>query len=365
MKILGERDQLLKGIQTVGNMVSEKSLLPILSNVVIETTPEGIQLLATDLKTSISHHMKINVLQQGAVTLPAKKLADIIRELPDGEIELMVEEGYKAKIFSGKTRYQISGFSKEDFPKLPAIQEGAQLLITTKVLKQLIQTTAFAAAQDDTRFVLNGCLITVSPEGVRFVATDGHRLSWSYAPIKSLITWQAIIPTKTLRELVNVLGDDETNVAIIHGDNKLEFSIHHTHIVASLVDGQFPNVEEVLKRPYAQKISLTTQAFSKAIKRVSLVALDKSNTITLQVKKNLMTLSAHTPELGDASDDLEIAYEGPEITILLNYRYILDALKVISGDRFTLGMNDAASAVCLIPQAVEEGTHIVMPIRST
>ncbi len=365
MKILGERDQLLKGIQTVGNIVSEKSLLPILSNVVIEAVNGGIQLLATDLKTSIAHHMTIDVLQEGAVTLPAKKLADIIREMPDGKVELIVEEGYKARIFSGKTRFQILGFSKDDFPKLPSIEQGDQVTIPANVLKKSIQSVVFAAAQDDTRFVLNGCLITVAPHSMRMVATDGHRLSWMTLEVKSSASWQVIIPTKTLRELANVLGDDDAPVTMTHGDNKLEFSFQHTRIVASLVEGQFPNVEDVLKRPYTFHVKFDSHAFSKSIKRVSLVALDKSNTVTFQFRHNQLTLIAQTPELGEAREEMEIQYDGPDASILLNYRYIVDAMKVIQSERITFGLNDAASAVCLIPETPQEGCHIIMPIRSS
>jgi len=365
MKIQADREQLLKGIQTVGGVVSEKSLLPILSNVVIETTKGGIQFLATDLKTSISHAMLLDVLQEGSITLPAKKLADIIREMPDGRIELVVEEGFRAKIFSGKTRYQILGFSKEDFPKLPSIQQGDQVELPSQSLRKLIQSTAFAAAQDDTRFVLNGCLVTVAPQSVRFVATDGHRLSWRRTATTSKGSWQVIVPTKTLHEILSILPDDESPVRVTYGENKLEFSLKDTKVVASLVEGQYPNVEDVLKRTYAIPLTFSTAALTKAIKRVSLVALDKSNTVMFHFHKHTLTLSAQTPELGEAKEDLEIPYDGQDIKVHLNYRYVLEALKAIKGDRLTLELNDGQSAVCLTSVDEANEKHIVMPIRST
>ena len=363
MKVIGERNNLLKGIQTVQGVVGDKTILPILANVIIETTNGGISFTVTDLKISIKIFLQLEVLEKGTITLPAKKFNDIIRELPEKKIELTTEE-HKVKISCDKINYQILGSPKEEFPKLPTIKEESVLTINSSIFKNMIKKTIFSSSSDDTRYVLSGCFLKINKNIISLSTTDGHRLSYYEHKGSYNTGLNVIIPNKTLNELLKII-EEEKELHVLLSKNKIKFKIDNIEIISSLVEGEFPNTDGVLKKEYKENVAVETEKFIKSTKRVSIVATEKSNAIKLLFSNNLLTVFSQTPDIGEAKEDIEIKYPGPETLFLINYKYLLDAIKSIEEESTEINFNEATTSILITPKSSKNLMHIIMPIRQS
>ena len=365
MKFSAKKQDLLKTLQKVQNAISTKTTLPILLNILIEVGKTTIKITATDLDIGISSTFKAKVDTEGVVTLPAKKIIDIIKELPeDVEINISSKKNNIVTIESGKIVFKIIGLPKEEFPQPPDFKNKDTLKLPQKLLKDLILMTAFAVSKDETRYVLNGVLLVLKNKTITFVATDGRRLATAEKPLptQTLVEKKVIIPTKTIQELSR-LSEGSEEVKISFDENQVLFDLGDTKIISRLIEGEFPNYEQVVPKEAKEKVFIEKNAFLAATKRASLLTNQDSVAIKFDISKNKLAISKNTPYMGEVREELEVSYGGKELSIGFNPTYIIEALKNITTDQVGLEVVDSDK-----PGVIRLGgeyVYVVLPMQLT
>ena len=366
MELTIEKEALVNGIQTVQNAVSLKSSLPILSNVLLETEKNALRLTATDLDIGICSTIPSDVEQEGAITLPAKKFFDIIRALPEGsDITLSMKKNNFVMIKSGKAEFKIIGLPKEEFPQLPAFKDKDSITIEQASFKEMLNLTDFAISRDDTRYVLNGILLSVKGDDIKVVATDGRRLAVvsKKLPKKTLVEREAIIPGKAAQETKRMLGDDG-EVRIKFSDNQVLFAFPDSFILSRLIEGEYPNYSKVIPAISPKELKINREEFLSAARRASIFTDQDSMAVKLSIKKKKMTISKNTPYLGEAREEIDVDYSGgDELEIGFNPKYLIDVLKSLGDESITLEVNDASKPGVI--RKGEEYTYVVLPMQLT
>lgn len=382
MKLQIEKGVLLLGLQRVQGIMDKRSTIPILSNILLEgraSTSDSkhstLDIVATDLEIGMRGSYPAQIHGDGAIAVSGRKLYDIVRELPDGNIDISVEDGKLLEIRSGKSYFKIAGFNKEDFPSLPEVTEDQMLEVESRTFGDMIKKTMFAVADADARHVLNGALLEIeSGEGqkakIRMVATDGHRLALCERPIdisnfKSQISdsrSQTIIPKKTLYEMRRFLDVNE-KIKIGIGEKQISLKGEDIFITSRLIDGIYPNYKQVIPRGGDQTIVINRLVFMNVIKRVSVMSREKVKALLIEFTTNNAMLKARDPEIGEAVEDVEIKYEGKGFTIGVNYQYILDALESMQDENVIIDTQTSLTP-CIIKQETDpDHLCIVMPMR--
>lgn len=366
MELTITKDSLLDGIQVVQNAVSQKSSLPILSNVLVETEGGNLKLTATDLDIGISASIPVSVEQAGAITIPAKKFFDIVKALPDGsDITLSMKKNNFVNIKSGKAQFKIIGLPKEEFPQLPVFKDKDSVTVEQPELKEMLTLTDFAISKDDTRYVLNGILFIVKGDSITAVATDGRRLATMTKRMdkKTLVDRTVIIPTKTVQEVKRMLLDDG-EVQIKFSDNQVLFSFSNCIIISRLIEGDYPNYKKVIPEKSQKEVKVSRDEFLSAARRASIFTDQDSMAIRFSIKKKKMTISKNTPYLGEAKEEIDVDYSGTsDIEIGFNPRYLIDVLKCLDDDDIILEVNDASKPGVI--RKGEEYTYVVLPMQLT
>ena len=364
MEVKSTKESLLNGIQNVQNAVSQKSSLPILSNVLLEVEGETLTLTATDLDIGISSKIKVQVETAGAITIPARKFFDIIKALPDGsEISLTARKNNFVSIKTGKSQFKIIGLPKEEFPQLPIFKNKDAITVEQSVLKEMMNLTDFAISRDDSRFILTGIYFSIKGDKIKLVATDGRRLAVSQKtlPKKTIVDKTIVIPTKAVQEIKRMLEEDG-EVEIKFSDNQVAFEFKDSYIVSRLIEGEYPNYKNVIPEKDGEEIKVVREDFLAAAKRASIFTDQDSMAIKLNIKKKKMTISKNTPYLGEAKEEIEIDYTGEEeVEIGFNPRYLIDVLKNLSGEEIAFEVNGANK-----PGVVRMGgeyTYVVLPMQ--
>ncbi len=362
MKFTIPRDVLLKNVQIVENAVSTKTTLPILSNILIEAEDDQISFIGTDLDVGIITSLMLKPDIKGAITIPAKKFLDIIKELPPIDISLSVKKNNMVWIECERSLFKIIGLPKEEFPQLPEFKNKDFIPIQQKLLKRMLGLVSFSASNDETRHVLNGTLFMIKPSLIRLVATDGRRLAQSEAEMQFPHTREAkaIIPTKTIQELSHIL-QDEGDTKIFFGENQVMFDQGHTKIISRLVEGEFPNYEQVVPKEAKDKVAVDRNDFLAAVKRAGLFSHQDSVAIKMELTKDKLVLSKSTPYLGEVKEELAVEYKGKEITIGFNPNYLIDALRVIDTERVHLEVVDAEKPGVI--RVGKEYIYVVLPMQ--
>ncbi len=336
MKIKLLKSDLVKNIQNVQNIVSSKTNLPILSNVLIEAEKNTVKLTSTDLDIGIVSVFPGEVEDKGAITIPAKRFNDIVKELPDEDVLINAMKNNTMSIKCGKCFFKILGLPKEDFPKLPQFEQTSFITVEQNILKKMISMTCFSMSHDETRYVLNGALFSFKNEKFTIVATDGKRLSLirkdieKNAPEKSII-----VPSKTIHELSRAL-QDQGKVNITISENQVKFDLNNILIVSRLIEGEFPNYNQVIPAEPKEKIVVDREQFLLGVKRAALLTTQDSRSVKIDILKNKMIISKSNPNVGEAKEEIEINYKGHEITAGFNPGYLMDALKVIPREELEL-----------------------------
>lgn len=372
MKLAIKKEEFIKGLQRIQGVVDKKNTMPILANMLLSADSEGVEIIATDLEIALRGRYKAEVHEQGAVTVSAKKVYEIVRELPEEDVLVQVEEDDRVKISSGHAEFRLVGLSKDEYPSIPDLADVDMVTLDSAVLKDMIKKTLFAVGDNDTRYVLNGLyvLMTQAKGGglnIRMVGTDGHRLSMIDRVIDVKHKDEnVIVPKKTMMELRRLLDEEptlSTPVSLGFTKNHALFNRDGLVMVSKLIDGNYPNYLQVVPPSNEKKVSVRRDAFSHAVKRVSILAKEKTNAVKLQLDKNGLVLSTNNPELGEAREELQVEYSGEELTIGFNSRYILDALSAMDKEGVRLEFNDSLSP-CLIVEEGNEGYKcVVMPMR--
>jgi len=336
MKIKILKQTFLKNIQHVQNIISSKNSLPILSNILIEAEKNKIVLTSTDLDIGISSVLETEIEEEGAITVPAKRFNDIIKELPDEDISISTMKNNSMVIKCSKCFFKIIGLPKEEFPKLPEFKDEPNIIIKQSVLKNMIGMTHFSMSHDDTRYVLTGSLFLFKDKKLTIVTTDGKRLSLVKKDIeKDGLNKVIIVPSKTIYELNRILGD-EGDVKIIFSENQVKFDLKNITIISRLIEGDFPNYEQVVPKEPQEKIMIQRSQFLDGIKRAALLTTQDSQSVKFEILKNKIVVSKSSPNIGEVREEMDTVYKGQEITVGFNPNYIMDVLKVIPRDEIAL-----------------------------
>ena len=361
MKIKTSKEELLSGIQIVQNIVSPKTTLPILSNILIETQGNQLRFMTTDLDIGISCVVPVNVVEEGAITIPAKKFGDIIKELPGGTVTIVASKNNFVEIECEACRFKLSGVPKEDFPKFPDFKNKEAIRIEQDVLKEMLQLTSFAMSHEEARYILNGILFEVQEGKIKLVATDSRRL----ALVEREIEYEAkkdvsiIVPFKTINELNRSLKDTG-EVSMVVGLNQVLFQIENISIASRIVEGEFPNYAQVVPKPQESKVKVSRGKFAAAIKRANLLSTPDYQAVRFEVFKNKLVVSKSTPDVGESREEIPAEYNGKEVVVGFNPHYLLDVLKNIRVDNVNLEIIDAEKPAVI---RLNNYLYLVLPMR--
>lgn len=343
MEIKVQKSELLKKITLGVNVAASKpSTLPILNNLLLETQKDGkLKVVATDMEVGISTLVSVEVVQGGSITVPARKFFDIVKELPEGVVEITVTKNNTVNIKAGKSYFKIMGLDKEEYPKLPDFSLNESIEVEQSVIKESLSLTTFAISHDETRYVLNGVLLSIHGQQVKFVATDGRRLAFYKREIKQKNTKSIdmIIPSKTVHELLKLLSWEGV-VKIVHSQNKVIFSFDDTYLTSSLIEGNFPNYEQVIPKEEKTLVVANREEFLQAVRRAALLTSPEAPALKFDFIKNKILVSAKTPNMGEAKEELLAEFKGGEITIGFNPGYFLDVLKNLSDENITISLTE-------------------------
>lgn len=373
MKVVLNRADLLKGISTVQSAVAAKNTMPILANVLLEAREKKLEFVATDLDMGIRCSVPAEVVEKGSITINAKKLSDIVRELPEASVDIEIDDNQKMILVCQKSQFKIHGLPKDDFPILPEVKKEKVFKIKGSLLQTMIHRTIFAVSTDETRYVLNGVFFQVENEKLKMVATDGHRLAYIHKKLegKEEGKTSVIIPTKTLNELSKAISDlskgkdekEDIMVEVVTTENQIKFTLEGVEIISRLIEGQFPNYEQVIPKESDKKIEVSTSELSSATKRVAILTSEKSNSIRYQIKPGKISISSKTPDMGEAKEEVDASYKGEEISIAYNARYVLDVLKNIGTDQVSVELTQPLSPGILKPKDDADYLCVIMPMR--
>ena len=363
MDVVLDRDAFLKGLQMVHNIVEPRQTLPILANVLIETESEAVRVTATDLEVGARVSIPAKVAKGGMITVSARKLSEIVRELPAAALSLKVGENAAVSLRCGGASYRMVGIGSEDFPAVVPAAPSAWLTVEAKMLRDMLAQTTFAISHDESRFALNGVLFSFQPKELRLVATDGHRLAVASRSVgEGLSGTTGIVPRKAVVEIARVLGASE-DVQIAITENQFVLQMPNFVMTARLIEGQFPNYEAVLPRAHPGKLVIPRAAFMAALRRVSVMAEERNKPVKLLLRPGALVLSAASHDLGEAEEALQVHYSGEEVTMGFNSRYVLEALAPIEKDEIVFEFKDGLSPG-VVKGVEEEGySCVIMPMR--
>ncbi len=373
MKLRIARDEMLTALQRVQGVVEKRNTMPQLSNILLEAKAEGVEVIATDLEIGMRGLYKATVKEPGAITLSARKLFEILKELPDGEVELAVGDNNWVTIRSGKSQFKIVGLPSADYPQLPAIEREGLVPLDGTGFQNLIRKTLFAVGDNDARYILNGLLVTLiageKKATLRLVGTDGHRLALAEQEIDATKEIKgevkAIIPKKAAHEIKRLLEEGDGEPLIGFTKNLMVFRKSGLLLTSRLMEGNYPNYQQVVpKEKDADKRLLVARAeLEGALRRVAVLSRDKTNAVKLTMSVGKVTLFSSNPDIGEATEELPAQYKGETLTTGFNARYLLDVLAVADGESVSLQMDNALSP-CLLKEPGNAGfTCVVMPIK--
>jgi DNA polymerase III subunit beta len=367
MKFTITREKLHEGLGAVAASVPTKTTLPVLANILVEAGTDGLILSGTDLDISVSTTIPASVDQEGATTLPARKLVEIVKELPNAAIRVTSSGEQRVQIECGRSKFKLLGLARDEFPAFPSVKFEGGWKVAARELQKLIGHVAFAASTEESRPILNGVLWELRPDRMRMVATNGHRLARMDVPASGQGGGQAdlIIPPKALEQIRRLFGGDE-EIEIAKSDNHLGFRSTTTQIYTRLIEGPYPNYEQVIPRENDKALTADKAALAAALRRMSIVASDQTHRIRMAFTNGACKLSVQTPDLGEAQEELAVAYEGDPLEIGFNAAYLLEILKFMPTDEVRMTFKAPERAATCEPVGWDDPASymtLVMPLR--
>jgi len=373
MKLSIEKTDLQRGLARLQAIVEKRSSMPILANVLATATGKGdagrLELAATDLEVGIRGSQPAKIAKPGALTVSARKLYDIVRELPEETIQLESSPNGYLDLRCGRARFTLAGTDAEEYPSLPDFSPGRMVRLQAAVLSQMIEGTMYAASLDETRYNLNGAYFEVVPDSsrIRMVATDGHRLALVERTVGSDVSGLesgVIIPRKGLAELKRLVDEEDADEIELgfEGNSGLVRKGGVT-LVMRLIEGEFPNYQQVIPKQSEHHLTVSVEPVIRALRRVALLSAEHSRAVKVDLAEGKLQLSARTPDLGEAQEELDVDYAGPAISIGFNARYLLDCLGALGGKEIRLGLRDGGSPVEVRPTDDPDSVAVVMPMR--
>ncbi|GJG86061.1 DNA polymerase III subunit beta [Gemmatimonadetes bacterium T265] len=370
MRFTISREKLQEGLGAVAASIPAKTTLPVLANLLVETTERGIRLAGTDLDIAVSTEVAADVETPGAITIPAKKLQEIARELPPSPVKVAAAGEQRITLECGRARFKLLGLPRDEFPAFPAVKFDESWKIKSGDLQKLIQHTAFAVSTEESRPILNGVLWELRPERMRMVATNGHRLARMELPAidgagAGTQTGDLIIPPKALDQIRKLFPPD-VELEIARGDNHLGFRSPTTAVYTRLIEGPYPNYEQVIPKDNDKVAFADKGALMSALRRMSVIASDQTHRIRLSFNAGMLKFAVQTPDLGEAADELPIRYDGDPLDIGFNASYLLEILRYVPTDEVKLTFRAPERAATLEPEGWSDPSKylcLVMPLR--
>jgi len=364
MKLETQREHLLALLQNVIGVVERRQTLPILSNVLVIAEENQLLFSATDLEVELTASDNLPAVEDGRATLPARKLLDILRALPEGETVHLTVEGAKAQLRCGRSRFALATLPVEDMPSLESFEALGSIILCQRDLKTLLDSTQFAMAQQDVRYYLNGLLFEVGDNILRSVATDGHRLALSdqTAQIEGDVGQQVIVPRKGVQELSRLLTDDDSEIEIKLGGSHIHIALGGIRFTSKLIDGKFPDYHRAIPLEGERVLVADRNLLRAALQRTAILS-NENKGVRLQLDNWLLRLQANNPEQEEAEEEIEVNYNGGPLEIGFNVTYLLDALGVLQSELVKLFFNDANSS-CLLREADSVSSrYVISPMR--
>lgn len=365
MKIKLQREALLRPLQSVIGVVERRQTLPVLGNVLLVADEQGMSLTATDLEVELVANSRPTVEEPGQVTVPARKLLDIVRNLPEGAELLLTLEGDRAVITAERSRFTLATLPATEFPTVEDIGETRPLRVPQADLRQLIEKTHFSMALQDVRYYLNGLLLELEPGRLRAVATDGHRLA--VGELEGDVTpgeaQQVIVPRKGVQELLRLLDDSDEEVRVELGSNHMRVTLPELRFTSKLIDGRFPDYQRVIPTVEDRVMQTERDTLKQALVRASILSNEKYRGVRFMLSTDELRIQSNNPEQEQADEELSVSYQAEPMEIGFNASYLLDALNAVDGDRIQMGLVDSNSSTVVEDPDDNRYRYVVMPMR--
>jgi len=376
MELVVRKTDLLRELQLFQGIVERKNTIPILANVLLEAKGDEVKFLATDLEVGLRSRCSASVTKGGSLTLPAKKLYEIIKALPETDVRIE-EDKNGVKVAADRFDSRMQTLPREDFPTLPEASGTVSATLPRDVVRQMVSKTQFAITGEDTRYFLNGALFILRPDSMSLVSTDGHRLALVTVPRvpakdrakaddgKEGDDIRVILPRKTLLELGRLLGEGEGDIQYERGENHLFFDIGGRLLISRMIDGQFPAFERVIPKSNDKRVEFDRDRLTSAVRRVALLSNERSRAVKFQIDKGKVEIASSSPEFGEAKEVLIVDYTSAPVTICFNAQYVVDFLGAVETDSVALEFKDEMSQAVMSPIGAEgySYTYVIMPMR--
>jgi DNA polymerase-3 subunit beta len=374
MKFKTNRDHFANGLSQVLNVVGSKATMPILSNVLIEAEKDQLSLTTTNLDLGIRCKIKADVKEGGSVTLPVKRLASIVRELPNSDVVVDASPNHQVKLSSGGSTFRIMGMGKDEFPPLPEFGDEKAHTLQQSELAAMLKSVSYAQSQDETRYTLNGVYFNFKEGSLTLVATDGRRLALVSKDMEVPVsgTGAIILPAKTVSELARIL-DKGDKVKINFNDRRCAFQIgtdkdgsgliDSVYLYSKVVEGSYPNYQQVIPKETHQRIKLERELLLQCVHRAALVCSEKSNSVRMKLTSNLLEITAQSPDFGEAHESMAIGYSGPDLQVAFNPAFVIDPLRALAKDEVFLELKDEVSPGVF--KTLDNFICVIMPMRQS
>lgn len=366
MKLEAKREELLKPLQYVIGVVERRQTLPVLSNVLVVAQGEELTLTATDMEVELAARAVLPISEAGETTLPARKLLDILRALPEGVAVFLAVDGDRATLRAGRSRFSLATLKAAEFPAQEELPFAGSVRLPQRALKMLIERTHFAMAQQDVRYYLNGLLLDIQGNRLRAVATDGHRLALCEVETETdpaALAQQLIVPRKGIQELLRLVLDSDAETILRIGTNHIQAGLEDIRFTSKLIDGKFPDYQRVVPKEGERAIVADRLTLRNALARAAILSSEKYRGVRLQADQGLLRIQAHNPEQEEAEEEMEVEHAGGALEIGFNVTYLLDALGALAGESVRLSFTDASSSCLIQDPAGGHSKYVVMPMR--
>ncbi len=369
MEFIIDKNEFVKGLYQAQSVVEKKGTMPILSNVLIEAFEGTVSITATDLEIAVKAKHPADIKKEGKATVSAKKLYEVVKELPDKRVLMRQKENQWVEVSSGKSIFNIMGISAETFPTLPPHQEEEFINVKSQTLREMIEKTIFSVSNDESRYNLTGVFLTQKKEAekeIRMVATDGYRLSLIDRPLESMIVGLEegiLLPKKGLTELNKLLQEEGEEMSIKMKQNNCIAKKDDTILVMRLLDAEFPDYRQVIPPKSRHQLKMDRIALLESLHRVSILSSEKTKGVKFHFMQDTLELSSYSPDIGEAKEELSIEYKGEDIIVGFNARFILDVLNILNSDQILFHLEDGVSPSVIRPTDDLAHTCVVMPMR--
>jgi DNA polymerase III subunit beta len=366
MELVVRKNELLRELQLFQGIIERKNTIPILANVLLEAKGDEVRMLATDLEVALRSRCQASVAKSGSLTLPAKKLFEIVRALPETDVRIE-EDKNGVKVAADRFDSRMQTLPREDFPTLPEASGKPRASLPRNALKEMVAKTQFAITGEDTRFFLNGAKFLLTPKTLTLVATDGHRLALVEVAHDCGVPEEVgvILPKKTLLELGRLLVEGDGDILFESGENHLFFEVGGRMLISRMIDGQFPAYERVVPKGNDKLLEFERERLTNAVKRVALLSNERSRAVKFEISKGKVEVTSSSSEFGEAREQIPVEYTGAAMTISFNAQYVIDFLNVVETELVSLSLKDETSQAVMKPVAAEgyDYTYVIMPMR--